>query len=117
MEESGIYTQLAREIAVFVTQGIAFLAALVIAWLMISIISHLLGIVSRIPVLKGINRFLGLFAGGVYGLLMVWVAFAVIAVCGAGSVGQTAGALIRESRLLAFLYDNNPILFLLMRYL
>ncbi len=117
LEESGIYTQLAHEIASFVTQGIAFLVALIIAWLIVHIISHLLGIVSHIPIIKGLNQFLGLFAGGVYGLLMIWVAFCIVAVCSTGNAGQMIGALIHESRILTFLYNYNPVLLFLVKYL
>lgn len=117
LEDSGIYTRLAAEVAVFITQGIAFLTALIIAWLIVHLISHLLGIVSRIPIIKGLNQFLGLFAGGIYGMMLIWIAFYIIAVCSAGETGQAVVSYIRASRILTFLYENNPVLFILIRYL
>ena len=110
LSESGIYTQMAMGLADFVAEGISFLIAWVFAWLLMKIISQILGIVSHIPIIKGINRTLGLFAGGIYGLLFIWIAFYVIALCNAGSTGRVLVSYIYESRFLTFLYEHNLVL-------
>ena len=110
LEESGIYTQLAEGLANFVIEGISFMGALILAWLLLHIISELLGIVSHIPILKGINRFLGIFAGAIQGFLFVWIAFYVIALCSTGEIGKGLVSYIYESSFLTFLYENNLVL-------
>ncbi|MFR4353037.1 MAG: CvpA family protein [Roseburia sp.] len=115
LEESGIYTEIADGIAGFVVQGIAFFIGLIAAWILVQILSQLLGIVSHIPILKGINRFLGLFAGGIYGVLLVWVGFYIIAVCSTGEIGSQLVTYINESRFLTFMYENNLVLALLLK--
>ena len=63
IEQSGLYDEIAKQIAEFVVEGIAFLIALVAAWTIVHVIARALRIVSRIPVLSGVNRTLGVFAG------------------------------------------------------
>lgn len=116
MEQSGIYTAIATGLADFILKGISFLTALVAAWILVHIISQLLGIVSRIPVIKGANRSLGLLVGVVYGLLLVWLAFYVVALSSAGETGQVIVSYIYESSFLTFLYENNFVLTLILKY-
>lgn len=116
LEDSGIYTEIAQGLADFVTEGIAFLIALVLAWILVHIISQILGIVSHIPILKGINRFLGVFAGGIYGLILVWLAFYIIALCSASEGGRVLISYIYENPFLTFLYENNLMLTLILKY-
>ena len=54
IEQSGLYDEIAKQIAEFVVEGIAFLIALVAAWTIVHVIARALRIVSRIPVLSGI---------------------------------------------------------------
>lgn len=109
-ETSSIYTKAAQGMADFVVQGISFLLALLLAGILMHLISQILGIVSHIPLLKGVNRFMGLFAGGIYGFLIVWLGFYVIALCSTGAVGQFLVSYIYENAFLTFLYENNLVL-------
>lgn len=114
--QSGVYEQIAAELAGFVMQGLSFVIALITAWIVVHIISQLLGIVSRIPILKGINRTLGLFAGGIYGVLIVWIAFYIIALCSASETGMVLTSYIYDNVFLTFLYENNLILTLMLGF-
>lgn len=109
-----IYEQISRQIADFTVRGIAFLISLAGGRIAVMLIAKFFGIVSYIPVLGKLNRMLGFFAGGVYGLLLVWLAFYIIAVCSSGETGQAFVAYIYESRFLTYLYENNPIITILM---
>lgn len=117
IEQSGLYDEIAKQIAEFVVEGIAFLAALVAAWTIVHIIERALRIVSRIPVLSGVNRTLGVFAGGIYGLILVWIGFYIIAVTSTSEMGGILVTYIYQSNLLKYLYENNPILTLIMKFL
>lgn len=116
MEESGIYAAIAAGLADFVLEGISFLLASVTAWIVIHIISQLLGIVSHIPIIKGTNRFLGMLVGALYGLLLVWLAFYVIALGSAGEMGQVIVSYIYDNSFLTILYENNLVLTLILKY-
>ena len=110
LEESGVYAQVAAGLADFVVQGIAYLITMLLAWTLVHVASDLLGIVSRIPLLKGMNRLAGLAAGAVYGFLIVWLAFYVIALCGSSPAGQVLVSCIYDSPFLTLLYENNLVL-------
>lgn len=110
LEESGLYTEIAKGIAEFVVQGIAFVMALVFAWLVVHILSRILGIVSHIPILKGVNQCMGIFAGTLKGLLMIWIVFYLIALCSTGEMGRALVFYIYESKFLTYLYENNLVL-------
>ena len=94
----------------FVIQGVAFFISMIVVWIVVHLISQLLGIVSRIPILKGINRFLGLFAGGIYGLILVWIAFYIVALTSTSGSGRVLVSYIYDSAFLKMLYENNPVL-------
>lgn len=117
VESSGIYEAVAGGVADFIVEGISFFIAMIAASVLMHIISQLLGTVSRIPILRGANRTLGLFAGAIYGLALVWIAFYIIALCGTSEAGKDLIALIYESRLLTYLYENNAVLTLIMYFL
>ena len=117
MEESGIYTQMAAGLADFVVKGMAILVVLVFSRLFLQILFQIFGIVSHIPVLKGLNRTLGLFAGGIYGLLIIWIAFYVIALFSASETGGALISYIYENSFLTFLYQNNMVLLLILCFL
>lgn len=117
IEQSGLYDEIAKQIAEFVVEGIAFLIALVTAWTIVHIIARALRIVSRIPVLSGVNRTLGIFAGGIYGLILVWIGFYVIAVTSTSEMGGVLVTYIYQSNLLKYLYENNAILTIIINFL
>ena len=75
LAETGVYAGIAQSLAGFIVQGIAFVTVLILSWILVHVISTLLGIVSHIPILKGVNRFTGMLAGLMEGLLIVWIAF------------------------------------------
>lgn len=115
LEESGIYGELSKGIACFVVEGIAYLTALTGAWLIVHLILQILGIVSHIPVINGLNRFLGIFVGGFYGLVLVWIVFYIAALCSASGPGAAVIENIRRNLFLTFLYEKNLFLLLFLR--
>lgn len=117
LQESGLSSQISLNLADFAVKGISSLVAWIFAGLVVSILSQLLGIVSKIPVVRGINRYLGAAAGGLYGLLIVWTAFCIAALCSASEYGLRIINFIHENQLLTALYDHNPVLAVLWHFL
>lgn len=113
LEESGTYAAVSQGMADFILQGMSFFIAFVIGGLLSVIISCALGIVSKIPILSGANRILGLFAGAFEGLLAVWIIFYFIAICSASEAGAKLVAYIYDNAFLTFLYENNLVLTLI----
>lgn len=78
----------------------AFLWALCIA----------LDLISKLPLLNGVNKTAGLLAGLLHGLVIVWVFFLIITVFGGTKIGQQALEMIGDSEILSFIYNNNLLL-------
>ena len=106
LAETGVYEGIAQSLAGFIVQGIAFVTVLIL----VHVISALLGIVSHIPILKGVNRFTGMLAGLMEGLLIVWIAFYIVALCSTGETGRVIVSYINQSAFLKELYENNILL-------
>ena len=117
LENSGVYTQIAEILAHYIISGIAFFLAYVIAVVLLKVISRLLNLVSRLPVIHGVNKMLGVAAGFIQGMLYVWLFFYLIAICCTSSFGIQMNRYIDQSSLLTWLYNNNPLLGLLMWFL
>lgn len=117
LAESGIYSELANSLARFVVQGISFLIASVFAGFVVQMLSRVLGIVSHIPIIHGVNRTAGLFAGGIYGMFLVWIAFYIIALFSTSETGRTLISYIYQSQFLTTIYENNPIVSLVLYFL
>ena len=85
---------------------IVFLAALII----LKIIEASLDLISKLPVLHGINVLGGLVCGVIHGLIILWILCIVITVFAWTEIGQWVLAQIDADPLLSLLYDHNYLL-------
>lgn len=112
LEDTGIYQETGMYLADLILRGISFAATFVLVAIALKIVIHLLDIIARLPMLKGINRFLGAAVGLVEGLLVVWVLLFVVTLACTSQWGQQAMANIQKSEFLSFLYQHNGIIYL-----
>lgn len=117
LDASGIYAQVSVGMADFILNGISFFIAFAVGMIVLHFFSGILGIVSRIPIIRGINKYLGTVAGAIYGFVVVWIAFYVIALCSTSEVGGALISYIYESTFLTYIYENNLIVTLIMMFL
>lgn len=117
IEESKIYENLALGISHFIIQGFAFFLALTIARFLVRYIEHTLRLISRLPVLHTMNKVLGLAAGGIKALLIIWLAFYLVALLSTSALGIAVVEEIRESQFLTYLYRNNLLLKLILGFM
>lgn len=107
LDQSGIYEALGRKMADWILAGISYFVALLLAGLIVSMIGRSLRIINRIPVLKGVNRTLGIFAGAFQGLIIVWLLFLLLTLFAGSELGRQCIAQIDQSKILSYLYYNN----------
>lgn len=117
LEGSGAYDVVAGRATDLVMRVISFVLVLLIAVISFHLLSVVLKVVEKLPLIGGINRLLGLFAGLVKGILIIWLAFAIIAMAGTTDIGIVLISYIYESPLLIWAYENNFVLTLLMTFL
>lgn len=109
LETSGVYKAMAEPLAQLAVDGIAFFVSLIVCAIILHLIGGVLDIASELPVIKGINQVLGLGAGLLYGLLLVWLFFYFVAVMQAFPFGQSLLAVIQQSEFLTALYEDNML--------
>lgn len=92
-------------------------AAFLITFLLVSVLIQgavfSLGIVAKLPVLRGLNKTAGLFLGLAEGILCVWLFFFVVTVCMGTKTGGELLRMIADSSLLSWIYRRNLLLLLL----
>lgn len=92
-------------------------AAFLITFLLVSVLIQgavfSLGIVAKLPVLRGLNKTAGLFLGLAEGILCVWLFFFVVTVCMGTKTGGELLWMIADSSLLSWIYRRNLLLLLL----
>lgn len=101
-------------IANIIFTAAVYVACFIIISIIVFIIGILLNIVSRLPVLKQINRISGGIIGLVMGVLFVWLGFVVITFLGNTTFARTVFAQIDGNAFLTFVYDKNIILNILL---
>ena len=105
-----IREQVAIRIAEFILQGIAVLVAFILAEIIVAIVGGIVKSVGRVPVVKEVNSFLGIVAGAVEGLLVIWILMYVVACVCSTALGERIISDIDASAFLSYLYDHNLIM-------
>ncbi|MCL2810333.1 MAG: CvpA family protein [Clostridia bacterium] len=88
---------------------LCFLVCFGLAYAAVMLLVHLLGYVFRMPVLKHFDLLLGGLFGGVRGVLLVFVFFAIVPVLLTVSPIEQVSVAIDESRLASTFYQTNLI--------
>lgn len=101
---------LVKYFAKLVISIISFLATFLIVTIVLRTIIYMLGIISDLPVIGGLNRIAGAAVGLAKGLIIVWVAFAIITLAYDTQLGAMCIQDIQEHEFLKFIYDNNVLL-------
>lgn len=107
LDQAGIYEALGKKMADWILAGISYFVALLVAGIIVSMIGRSLRIINRIPVLKGVNRTLGIFAGAFQGLILVWLLFMLLSLFAGTEEGKMCIEQIDQSSILRYLYYNN----------
>ena len=94
-------------------EGAAVLLALIVSVVALTVISRVLHIVDRIPVVRTINRFGGLLVGLLFGFLTVWVTLIVFNAFRDVDFCRTVIYYVKQSPALFWLLHFDPITFLI----
>lgn len=97
-------------ITTLVINAIAFIVTYLVVMVILFIICAALNIISKLPLINGLNKTAGLLVGLFEGLLVVWLLCIVLTAFSSTTGGQELFKLIKESQFLSSLYNNNLIL-------
>ncbi len=97
----------AKSLTVFIIKCGVFVSLYVALALVMWMVLQVTGVISRIPVIHGLNKYLGLVSGGVLALLIVWLFFFVLVMLLGNELADSLLTEIHSDRFLSFLYNNN----------
>ena len=89
---------------------ISFLLTFIVTTVVIRIVIGVLGIIEKLPLIGGLNRYAGGAVGLGTGLVLVWVLMVLITLIYDTQIGQTCFAHIAENKFLEMLYNNNILM-------
>lgn len=88
-----------------------FLILFAVCWLVLLA----LNLVAKLPVLSTLNRLCGFVVGAVQGVVWIWVFGIFLTFCYYSPWAQPLIALLRQSTLALWLYENNWLLFMVLK--
>lgn len=94
-------------LATIIVNGLSFALSFLLATLLIRMVTFALDIISRLPVLNGVNRVTGALAGLVKGVVFVWIALLLVTVFCSTQAGGRLLSMVREDRFLSLLYESD----------
>lgn len=101
---------IANYLSCVVINSISFFITFLITTILLSILANALNIISKIPIINGLNKTAGLFVGVFRGLVIVWILCIVLTMFYGTKEGQLIYGMINQSRLLSSIYNNNLLL-------
>lgn len=93
-----------------VMNGLSFLITYFLARLIIGFFTRVLDILTRLPVVHGVNKLAGALVGGAKAVLFLWIALLLLTVCYNTQVGKMGIQLVEKDPFLSFMYDNNLLI-------
>lgn len=94
-------------LAVMAVNGISFLISFVLSAAVIKLLGFILNVLTKLPVINGINKIAGAAVGGIKCIIFIWNAFLVLTLLCNTTLGQQGMALIQQDAFLNFLYSQN----------
>lgn len=87
-----------------------FVVVFIVISVALGVICLALDIISKLPVINGLNKTAGLLAGFIQGIVVVWIGFLILTAFAGTKLGQSAFELINANTFLSLLYNNNMLL-------
>ena len=94
-------------LAVMTVNGISFLLSYIISAVAIKLLGYILNVLTKLPVIHGINKLAGGAVGGAKCVIFIWIALLVLTLLCDTSLGKQGMALVQQDTFLSFLYNQN----------
>ena len=101
---------IAGYLAKWIVNAISYVLVFIFVIIFLRIAFMTLDLVSKIPVIKGVNKILGLLMGFIEGIFTMWIIFLALTMFINTAMGAKAFEMINDSRILTFLYNHNYLL-------
>lgn len=98
---------IADSLAVMAVNGISFLLSYIISAVVIKMLGYILNVLTKLPVLNGINKLAGGVVGGAKCVIFIWIALLILTLLCDTSLGKEGLTLVQKDTFLNFLYNQN----------
>lgn len=98
-------------------KALTFIILIIVIYIIVRIVIAILDLISKLPIINGINKSGGLVIGLVQGLLLIWIACLVVTAFGDTEWAKEVFAQINANQLLTFIYNNNPIIYAVTKFM
>lgn len=99
-----------ESISRMIINAAVFIIVFLVISIALSVICIALNILSKLPVINGLNKTAGLLAGLLQGIVVVWIGFLILTAFAGTEAGQKIFEAINENTFLSLLYNNNMLL-------
>lgn len=97
-------------LAAVIINALSFIIVFIVINIILLVLSSILGIISKLPILNGLNKTAGILVGLLQGLIVIWVLCIVLTASLGTKSGQYIYELVNQSKLLSSIYNNNILL-------
>lgn len=104
-------------VADMILKALTFFILIIVIYIIVRIVIMVFDFISKLPVINSINKTGGLVVGIVQGLIFVWIGCLVVTAFGDKSWAQAVFQQINDNQLLTFIYNNNPIIFVVTKFI
>ena len=102
-----------KSLSKFIITILSFVLVFGLVWIVLKIVVNLSDIVSKVPVIHGLNQIAGAAGGFIYAIFIVWLVFLFLGVSLSTSWGRDMLGAIESSFFLSFLYNMNILSWML----
>ncbi len=99
----------AQELTSAAINGISTILVIIVGILLIFILDKILKAIGLVPGISDVNRFLGILAGAIEGLLIIWLVMYIAKCFPTSHFGEYVISYIEADQILLFIYNNNVI--------
>lgn len=98
-------------------KALTFFILIIVIYIVVRIVIVIFDFISKLPLINGINKTGGLVVGLVQGLLFIWIGCLIVTAFGNKEWAQEVFAQINANPLLTFIYNNNPIIYVVTKFI
>lgn len=99
-----------RYLAIIILNAAAFILVFVISIILLYLLARVLDLISRLPIINGLNKTAGLLVGILNGLIIIWILCIFLTVFSTTGIGKSLYVYINDSWILSSIYNNNLLM-------
>lgn len=99
-----------KQVAIWMINALSFIIVFIITWVILWYLCMTLNIISKLPVLNGLNKTAGVLAGILRGFIVIWMWCIILTIFSGSEFGQAIFLNINSSPFLSLIYNNNLLL-------